>query len=427
MKNITYKITNPYEEINNLIPQNEQHYKTNLHTHTTYSDANNTLADMVFAFYDQDFDIVAFTDHGILGKPWDQKPTTIPLYLFQLLWHGKRKHLTTEEFRKIQNGTYKSKANKRTKSRGILCVTNAIEANMLTLVKNHVNGYFTDDACEGVCGKENDYRIPIQKIDKSGGISHINHPSDWLQARTHPEHLTDPERIRYFADILRDYPSCLGTEALNMDDNQNRGDRIVWDELLKLLIPEERQVWGFGNSDAHAIAHIDSTFMDFILPECSIFSLRHAMETGHFFSISRYAKNELGPNFKGEGPYPMVTNIAVDDDEDTITISGINCNKIQWVADGKVIQTDLYDENEIKTSTIKLTEYRDKISCYVRAQLLGKGGICLTQAFICDDGNMQRFIKPTPPIKELSKQEKMKEKFFNTRLGVIIDRLFINK
>ena len=42
----------------------------------------------------------------------------------------------------------------------------AIEANMLTLMKNHVNGYFTDDSCEGICGKENDFEEPIRKIEK---------------------------------------------------------------------------------------------------------------------------------------------------------------------------------------------------------------------------------------------------------------------
>ncbi|MBQ8285393.1 MAG: hypothetical protein IJZ10_03730, partial [Thermoguttaceae bacterium] len=59
--------------------------------------------------------------------------------------------------------------NLRSKQRGLMCVPDAIEANMFTLVKNHVNGYFTDDACEGICGKENDYETPIMKIEKSGG------------------------------------------------------------------------------------------------------------------------------------------------------------------------------------------------------------------------------------------------------------------
>ena len=61
-KNISYKITNPYENITELIENNDNHYKTNLHTHSTYSDANNTMTEMVEGFYDNDFDIDSFAE-----------------------------------------------------------------------------------------------------------------------------------------------------------------------------------------------------------------------------------------------------------------------------------------------------------------------------------------------------------------------------
>ena len=38
-----YKIINPYESVMSLIEDQEKHYKTNLHTHSTYSDANDTI------------------------------------------------------------------------------------------------------------------------------------------------------------------------------------------------------------------------------------------------------------------------------------------------------------------------------------------------------------------------------------------------
>ena len=37
-----FKINNPYEGVMHLIENSERHYKTNLHTHSTYSDANET-------------------------------------------------------------------------------------------------------------------------------------------------------------------------------------------------------------------------------------------------------------------------------------------------------------------------------------------------------------------------------------------------
>ncbi len=419
---MAYKITNPYESVTTLLGTEENHYKTNLHTHSTYSDANDTMTDMIKGFYDNDFDILAFAEHGILGKYWNEKPTHIPFFNFQYLWHGKRSYLTEEQYKAIKAGTYKTKNNTRTKKRGLEDVPNAIECNMFTIMKNHVNGYFTDNAYEGVQGLEFDYEIPLGLIEKSGGISHINHPTDLLQAKKKPDCAKVPENIEYFADLLRRYKSCMGIEVLNMYDIPNRSDRILWDELLKELIPEGRQVFGFANSDAHQVDQIDTAFMDFILPEYSLDTLRHAMETGTFFAIARYAKNELGEDFKGEGAVPVVTKIAVDDEADTITITGKNCKEIDWIADGEVIQTESLEADGEITTTIKLEDHADKISCYVRAQLKGDGGICMTQAFICDDGNMERFKKNIQP-KVLTPEEQKKRKFYSKKRGVIYGKL----
>ena len=423
-----YKITNPYAQVNELIKNSDNHYKTNLHTHSTYSDANNTMTEMIEGFYDNDFDILAFAEHGIFGKEWDKEPTKIPLFTFQYLWHGKKVHPTTQQYKAFLDGTYRTPANSRTKKRGLMCVPDAIELNMFTLVKNHVNGYFTNDAYEGKYGKENDYETPIKLVEESGGISHINHPTDWLQAYKDPTVAKVPENIAFFADLLRRYKSCLGIEVLNMYDRPNRSDRILWDELLKTLIPEgERTVWGFGNSDAHRVCEIDTAFMDFILPEYSLDNLRKAMENGNFFAVARYAKNELGEDFKGEGAVPVVTEITVDDDNDTITIKGINCNAIEWIADGEIIESVTSEADGELVSTVKLREKSDKISCYVRAQLKGRGGICMTQPFICDDGDMARFRKPIPVPEKLTKAQQIKKKLADTRPGVILFRMIMGE
>lgn len=417
-----YTIKNPYESVLSLIPNEDNHYKTNLHTHSTYSDANDTMTDMIKGFYDNDFDIVAFAEHGILGKPWNEKPTHIPFFNFQYLWHGKRSYLTLEQYKAIKNGTYKTENGTRTKTRGLEDVPNAIECNMFTIMKNHVNGYFTDNAYEGVQGLEFDYEIPLGLIEKSGGISHINHPTDLLQSWKRPDCANKPENIHFFANLLNKYPSCMGIEVLNMYDIPNRCDRILWDELLKLLTPHGRKVFGFANSDAHRVKEIDTAFMDFILPEYSLDNLRKAMETGTFFSIARYAKNELGEDFVGHGPTPKVVGLSVDDENDTITIKGVNCKEIDWIADGKTIKTTTIEKDGEITSTIELGEYTDKISCYVRAQLKGQGGICLTQAFILDDGNMESLKKPIIEEK-LTEEEKKKRKFYSKKLGVVYGKL----
>lgn len=422
-KKVSYKITNPYESVNQLIGKSDNHYKTNLHTHSTYSDANNTMTDMIKTFYDLDFDILAFAEHGIVSKEWDKTPTIIPFFRFQYLWHGLRSHPTTEQYRAILDGTFKTENNLRTKKRGLMCVPDVIETNMVTIMKNHVNGYFTN-VYEGNFGKENDFETPIRAIEHSGGISHINHPSDWLGAYKDPECARVPENVMFFADLFRRYHSCIGMEVLNMYDGPNRSDRILWDELLKTIIPEgKRNIWGFGNSDAHRVTEVDTAFMDFILPEYSLENLRKAMENGTFFAIARYAKNELGEDFVGKGAYPYVTSLSVDDEADAITLKGINCKAIDWIADGEVIKTDSIDSDGEVASTINLCDFSDKISCYVRAQLRGDGGICMTQPFICDDGDMARFAKPIPEKKMPTKKEARKIKFNNTRLGVIVNKI----
>ena len=305
-----------------------------------------------------------------------------------------------------------------------MCIPHAIEANMFTLMKNHVNGYFTDDKFEGIYGKENDFEKPIRAIEQSGGVSHINHPTDWLGAYRDPSCAKVPENVRFFADLLRRYKSCLGIEVLNMYDRPNRSDRILWDELLKKIIPEgKRTVFGFANSDAHRVCEIDTAFMDFIIPEYTISNFRDALENGRFFSIARYAKNELGEDFAGEGAYPVVNDIKIDDENETITVSGENCNTIEWIADGEIIKSDTVESDGNVISRICLGDYSDKISCYVRAQLKGRGGICMTQAFICDDDNLERFIDPDAEIKPLTGKEKKQKAFNDTRLGVIINKM----
>lgn len=397
---VDYEITNPYESVTEYLGNMDNHYKTNLHTHSTYSDADLDMVTMIEGFYDQDFDILAFSDHGVIGREWDRAPHLEPLYQYQIAMGKVQKHLTTPQYKSILAGTYQTEDALRTNQRGMQCVTNAIEANMLVVAKNHVNGYFTE-AFEGVWGEENDYETAVRRIHESGGVSHINHPGDWLKSANNPDIARDPEKVEIFASIMRKYDSCLGIEALNAYDRPTRSDRILWDSLLQTIIPEgKRNVWGFSNSDAHNLKDIDTSFMDFILPSYSMDNVRTAMENGTFFSVSRYAKNELGDDFVGTGAYPQVTDISVDEENDTISITGINCKAIEWVADGEVIKSETREENGEITTTIYLRSHSDDISCYVRAQLLGDGGICLTQPFICDDGNMKDHAATPSPEKQ---------------------------
>ena len=364
----SYKITNPYETVN---WSTWSHYKANLHTHSTVSDGEDTLAAVIEAYYAQGYDVLAMTEHGVVNKGWDKVPNTVPILSYHFLNpFEKPVPLTEERYQEITTGSDRG-------GRGMTDVPDGIELNAAVLTKSHVNGFFCDYG-QGMWGKENDYVTAIAGVEKAGGLSHINHPGDWLGSASDVNIAKDPKNIKFFADILKKYHSCLGIEVLNGSDSPTRNDRVLWDGLLESVIPTGRNVWGFSNSDSHNMGDIDSEFEVFMMPANNVANVRTAMENGTFFACGRFARPELGDSFKGAGAYPAVSNITVDDSRDQITIQGTDYDTIQWISKGEVIATG---------NTIDLNAYEGQIGRYVRAQLKGPGGICMTQAFVTDDGS----------------------------------------
>ena len=86
-----YEIVSPYEEVNWGVTQE---YKGNLHTHSTFSDASENLVDTLLEHYEQGFDFVAMTDHGVTGVAWNKKPYQRLLYSYQHLLGLKQNCLT---------------------------------------------------------------------------------------------------------------------------------------------------------------------------------------------------------------------------------------------------------------------------------------------------------------------------------------------
>ena len=108
----SYTIVSPYKDV---IWEGEKAwgaYKGSLHSHTTYSDADDTLPVMVKEAYRQDYDFLAISDHGITGVDWDKTPALQLLYTYQLLIDNPYEHLTTEEYEAIKNGTYLNRGKK---------------------------------------------------------------------------------------------------------------------------------------------------------------------------------------------------------------------------------------------------------------------------------------------------------------------------
>ena len=388
--NESYTIISPYADVIWEGKNAWGAYKGSLHSHTTYSDADVDLATMVKEYYNQGYDFLANADHGITGKEWNKHQTFLPLYAYQPLLGNKIAHLTDEEFEGITTGTYPT-ADGKVRGSKMTCVTGANELNNLTLTKSHVNGYFLPEGVgDGFGGRENGYELAISFVDKVGGLSHINHPGDFLESGNNIAAVSDKENVAFFGELILKYDSCLGTEVFNENNSVTPYDRILWDNLLMYCLPYGKNVIGFSNTDAHRTEDIDTSFSVFMMEENTTENIKETMQSGAFFAVTRRLKaNDLiGPEKEFDArntdlPYPVFTKVEVDGQK--VNVKAENADSIQWIADGKVIAKGSIANGEY-TLDLDTIEGAEDFT-YIRAEILGKGGMCLTQALVIDDGS----------------------------------------
>lgn len=420
-----YTIVNPYNEViwtgNNAWGA----YKGTLHSHTTYSDADDTLPVMTEEYYNQNYDFLAHSDHGITGVDWDEEPDTQILYTYQLIIDNPYEHLTTEEYEAYKDGTHKL-YDGTVRNKKLVPVLGANEFNNLSLTKNHVNGYFLPGTTgSGFAGAENEagYEEAIKFIEENGGLSHINHPGDWLNSNANPDAVSDPENVKFFGDLILKYDSCLGTEVFNERNGTTGYDRILWDNLLMYCLPYGKNVIGYSNTDAHRIGTVDSSFSVFMMEENNVDNIKKTMQNGAFFMITRKlrANDVIGPeedfDVMNKGlPYPMFTNINVDGHK--ISVNATDCDTIKWIANGKIIAESAIGTDAV-TLNLDAIEGAEDFQ-YVRAELYGEGGMCLSQAFVIDNG--------TEPLEFEEEEKSFCDKFViwfrGTKVWTIINELF---
>lgn len=424
-----YTIVSPYSDVVWSGTNSWKAYKGNLHTHSTISDGNVDNKDMILAYYEQGFDFLAMTDHGVTGKYWNERPNAIPLYLYQYIIGNKVTKLTDEEYKAVTDGTYPVNGNAR--GYGMVCVPGGNELNALTITKDHVNAIFLPpNAGNNYLGFENDYEGAVRLADKNGALSFINHPGDWLNSNADRANCSDPEKIAYFADILLRYDSCLGTEVFNEHNGVTGYDRDIWDNLLMACLPYGKNVIAFSNGDTHDLKEVDSSFCVFMMEENNLENIKKTMQSGSSFAITRVIRKDtekFGPEHdldaRGSSiPYPMFSNIEVDGHRISVTFN--NADNIKWVANGNVIfNENLTQSEENNTVTIDLDDIAGSEDyLYVRCQISGEGGITLTQAFIIDDG--------TEPLKYAKDEstaavaKRLARQFTSTRIFVLLQKLF---
>lgn len=419
----SYKIVSPYEDVIWDGDGAWGAYKGSLHSHTTYSDAGTDLPTMVKEYYEQDYDFLANADHGVTGVEWNREPTKLWLYSFGA---NNQRCLTDEEFEAITNGTYPL-YDGTIRNKKLVCVTGANELNNLTITKCHVNGYFLPEKVgDGYAGKENGYDEALQFIEENGGISHINHPGDWLNSNKDIKNVSDPENIKFFGDLILKYKSCYGMEVFNEDNGTTGYDRILWDNMLMYTLPYGKTVIGYSNTDAHDVRNVDSSFSVFMMEENNVENIRATMENGAFFCVSRHlrANDIIGPDEEIDAmnkgfPYPIFTSVKVNDH--TISITAKDAQTVQWIANGKVIASGEIKDNEpVKINLDEIDGAED--FQYIRAEVFGEGGICLTQALVIDDGSEVKKYEEPSGIGAWF--EKLLFEIKSTRLWCLVEELF---
>jgi len=382
-----YSIGNPYKDVDWGWGQ----YKTQLHVHSNASDGSLSIAELVEEHYRLGYDILAITDHATMGAPWNQMPRMVPYMRIAQLFSSKGPHEALMDARRQQifEGFQRG-------GRGMLEITGAIELG--GIAESHIQGFFSDYG-QGLLGVNREYDTPIREVQKRGGVTLLNHIGRVTGADgksiAEAEALYAPGSFwgNRYSKLFVDYPGLLGMDINSKSDTETRNDRILYDTVLQTVIPHGRTPWAFSTSDGHGLGDFDRGFTVHLMPEKTPEALRESMESGAFFGVNRAARREAGDGFRGEGEPPRVNSIAVDETAGTITIAADNYTSVKWAADGEEIAAG---------ETLRLADHDEEIGVYVRAYLLGEGGILYVQPFTVLRAGESFGPQPIPAARDYS-------------------------
>ncbi|MCL2300329.1 MAG: PHP domain-containing protein [Firmicutes bacterium] len=383
-----FTVKNPYAGVD---WGTDKPWRGNLHTHTTLSDGNNSLADMVERHYELGYDFLAITDHGTVDRSWTElNNAKLIQTVLNLTKDGDRAAapLTQARWQAISAGAGRD-------GRGMLRVPFGNEQNPTSLNNAHVNSWFADWG-HGFLGGTSDYETPVREVDKRGGLCVLNHvgrytAQDEKSTADAYEGLMGKYYVTKIQRLLEKYPALLGIDVNSKSDGETRNDRKLWDKLLTNLAPSGRSVYGLATSDTHGLGGIDTGFIWALMPANTVENLKASLKTGAFFAASHDIKNPgelaqwaeetgltLGSEWKAdrEADEPMVTKITVEAGK--ITLETDNALAVHWVSDGKVVA---------KGPSIELSAC-EGLGAYVRAELFGNGGVLYTQPFLLEYDGM---------------------------------------
>jgi len=414
---VTSSYTIPYTDINWAT---FGQYKASLHVHSWNSDGSNSQADMIEEYYGLDFDILAFTEHNYGRNASQTAGTDMLTFPYTKDWVSHNRHtegtvrrefsLTPERYAEISTGVGRD-------GKKLLRVPNTSE---IAVYPDEANFFFFQHTWEasvpgGVIGGAHirnpiglhalfsvveDYVDPDTKLRAIGFINHPGRTTGGAGRNNQRGIDSSKERgwVNLYTSIFNNYSSCLGFEIVNRgQDNDSLNDRILWDSVLKQVIPNgKRNIWGFANDDAHSVSAAGHAWNVFIMKENTVEAFHEAMLKGNFYAVSRRAHRELGTNYYGgrgvtssNSPpaahleeWPEITNISImgqGSNNVRIILATKNDHTVNWISDGEIILGE--DNQPVNVKNFRLSDYGDQIGSYVRANIMGVGGIAFTQPF----------------------------------------------
>lgn len=431
-------ITNPYSGID---WDNVNQYKTALHCHTNASDGDYTLKQVLERHVETGFDAVAVTDHGDVDDGWaTTSGREFPGKTLQAMGRSKGNLEYLGDSGEFADGityTYSQGPSgdyylKSSNGSDILRIPYGIENNAVS-ANAHVNSWFVKYQNNNIT----DYEQCIKDVDKLGGLSVINHPGEYTQARyelyTDDAYNLSNASYKYyfqkFYGLIMKYPSCIGIDINSKGDGRTRYERKLWDEMLTEAAKSGRTVTAIASSDAHQLNKIDTGSTIVLADEKTSASFKDALSKGHILPQSTcianvdelIAYNNAIKEFYGETSFTKqldnvisqyeaerdkiaktakksnvgvsytsldsdgyfnknarvkVDSIEVDDNDNTITINSENALIVRFISGGKQIAVVPSSDGKID-----LDDYKDELSGYVRAEIFGEGGVVYTESF----------------------------------------------
>lgn len=313
-------INNPYSEIN---WRTVKHIKANLHSHTLNSNEPigewsdnvvNTPKEMIERYEALGYEALAITDHDYVTYPWsDWGVSNSPMIAIQGNELSKNTHMSsyfTNYFDRRGEGRY---------------ITEGFEQNIIN-------------------------------VGKLGGIMYVNHPARGGST----------SEFDFTRELLNKFPHVVGIEVLNVGQFDKNNSETMWDQLLTSLMPK-RNVWGTSTDDSHHVNAVGKGWTYLLLEEKTEAAAKDALINGKLiFSTSS------GIPDMPVGMPPVISDIKVDGNAQTITVEAQNYATIEWIsAEGRVVSTD-------KTIHLDTTS---EVRQYVRARLFGPGGQTHTEPF----------------------------------------------